>query len=699
MKNNNFRFNGMCSIFIIYFLIMTPFFVGCGSSGGGDSSGNEGNNTQTPTTKGVTLSTGRAMPGEFLTVLSGAIKKGEPFELIIKDEKGYESVMEFAEALEDGLVEIIVQPYIDLETGEVTKGSVTVSIKGNEGEAILTVNELPEITGIEPGSLLGIMADETIASYKTALANLNTLAADPDETIDITPLIQRINDEIARLKTVRDEIATSNEIVIPAEGGDIVLNESNLAFMDRWTIALLNGRKARLEKALGIGSVDQALTLSLENPGAALTESQIRELIAEIQVRSGQVKGIDAQAMVIGAISIVSGAVGGGVNPETLTAKTASLVSASATTADIALSQSTGNFILVLTADTLNADRLRQEEDVQWWGNVAKITIVGGGILFAWLGPAEWAAVGGLIAVFTTATTVTEMQIAADLTWDVKLHIPADGKDFGEIRVFKPGAFSFPVIATSFVDDRDAKYYNVLFGGIQTIQGISFLNPGAWHVQGINVYQNKIQYGNDRYGFYNSARGDSGQGIPPIPAPSLVDFRYFFVRAEAADFSDPPNLQQSPRGSLNVKYVDGPVIFTFRISPSEFTPGYFKSGSQIPATLISIEGRITNGSTLPLSIYDLELEVAPGELAFDPLHESTGTPFIEVNPGEDKTFSIKDIQLDISTDFYGTQQTPRLVIDNDGANSITPIFWHETRSVQALSGKFIIHDPTGINNW
>jgi len=43
MRKSNSRFNGVWSVLIICFLIMTPFFAGCGSSGGGSDNGDNNN--------------------------------------------------------------------------------------------------------------------------------------------------------------------------------------------------------------------------------------------------------------------------------------------------------------------------------------------------------------------------------------------------------------------------------------------------------------------------------------------------------------------------------------------------------------------------------------------------------------------------------------------------------------------------------
>lgn len=126
---------------------------------------------------------------------------------------------------------------------------------------------------------------------------------------------------------------------------------------------------------------------------------------------------------------------------------------------------------------------------------------------------------------------------------------------------------------------------------------------------------------------------------------------------------------------MDVKYVDGPVVFTFEIIEREGAP---------PGQL-ELVGHISNASSLPLAIYGLELEIEPGRTAFEPLYRGTA-PLVTVEARGSAYFALADVRVEAPADLLETPKTPRLLVNNAGVDPTVQQFWDGLRSAPALSG-------------
>ncbi len=348
---------------------------------------------------------------------------------------------------------------------------------------------------------------------------------------------------------------------------------------------------------------------------------------------------------------------------------------------------------LGITANALNGDRVKQEELNSWaarFANLGLAVVATGaatGAIFLsgpTLGAAATAAsLASIASAFGLAGAWVNYDIAVIHSSDMKIHIPAKGVEFSELRVQKVGTFSFPEIEVTLDDDISlSNDYDLQVYGIQNNQ---FWNPAAWSA--LSIARNrgsaeKITYGNALRGEVNTARGMEGN--PPIPAPSLSDFTMFGMLATGVKDYDQGNAESSRamHGEVDIKYIDGAVVFTFQIENQE-------DGS------FNISARISNASSIPLSIYSLEFEIEPGVTAYNPIFDYS-IPYITIEPGQDRQFDIDNVTIELPPSYKVTPKNPRLLISNAGVEPYIQQFWGGLRSEQALSGPFTTEIPEKI---
>ena len=104
--------------------------------------------------------------------------------------------------------------------------------------------------------------------------------------------------------------------------------------------------------------------------------------------------------------------------------------------------------------------------------------------------------------------------------------------------------------------------YSLSCYGLQVINGFQFYNPGLWQSLSIPASIKTVTYGNPSSGEVNTAAGIPP--LPPIPAPSFAETAAFGIFATGSRDTDPGNPANpvSQRGEVDIKYVDGPVVFT-----------------------------------------------------------------------------------------------------------------------------------------
>ncbi len=263
----------------------------------------------------------------------------------------------------------------------------------------------------------------------------------------------------------------------------------------------------------------------------------------------------------------------------------------------------------------------------------------------------------------------------------ISLEIPPKEEEKQEFRVFTPGEFVTPTFITDLSNDPEAPQYSIFVIALERITVPGFEQTFvtiAWVASGIEPDNNIITYGDSTIGVSNTIRDQE------LPAKPLDSFPAFLVHVNGTTVNDLGEDLYSffLRGELYVHYVDGPITFTYDVSPQTIIPGQ----TQFDITL-----HVNNQSSLPFIVNSLEWEITPGQTLFDPLREGTDPPLLIVNSQENKSVTLPNLQIQpnsIAKEFLGTTQNARLLIE-DNAENLSQIdltqfshatFWNEVRS-------------------
>jgi hypothetical protein len=135
------------------------------------------------------------------------------------------------------------------------------------------------------------------------------------------------------------------------------------------------------------------------------------------------------------------------------------------------------------------------------------------------------------------------------------------------------------------------------------------------------------------------------------------------------------------------------VVFTYVLSSGQVLPAD-DSANPDPFT---IEATLYNGSSMPLSIYGLEFELALGFSAEPALYNDTH-PLITVDAGENKSFRLENIVIDVPEAYRNVALSPRLLINNKRVEPLQQRFWHHLRSVPMLAGPVTVKEVLDPND-
>lgn len=660
----------MCNARLVPISLFVLF--GCGGGGGGSAAG-------AAPSGDVTLSATAVEPTESFELRHGSIRRGATVEVQF-DVAGFEYVLPFT-ALRDGAVRVAVPPILDPATGAPTNGTAKLSLVGVSSSATVDVGGLRVLEqSVGPGDACGTVIGQTVENLDRAKAELELLRDENPGEIDVADALAEIATNRARLMAIRDEVQSTGRMSIElADGGEIDLGPDDLKLADRFIATWLTNYVAANDLAT------DAVVARVSSDKPALTHEQIRELVRRVQSQAGRAdtrsrENEEALAgVVIGAGGALSGPVGVAANAF------GALVSAG----QIVVSFQGSEITLRLTANSLNGDRVAGERLSTTAAGLGGIGLAAASIIGAYFGSVV---IVPLVSVVGLSLAIASALGTANSSGDINIHIPDRDVEFSELRVQDLGSFAFPLVKTTLLDpgpiDRPTNVYSLSFYGLQPF-GDTFISVGGlWSALNVTEQIPRITYGTADRGEVNTARGVGGG--PPVPAPSLAGIPLFGIIATGGrdtDFGNPAN-PTSQRGEIDVKYVDGPVVFTFDISPSIVGVSQFPVRTQ-PITLA---GRITNESSIPLTIYGLEFEFVPGQSAFEPVFDGPGE-LVTVPSGETRSFELTDVRLEIPSSWIGNPQIPRLVVDNGGSGlDLVSPFWSRLRSVQALSGPFEIVD-------
>lgn len=658
-------------------IVLLLALVGCG----GGSGGGETTDTSTDT---LSISTHTASPGEIFTLSHPSIRADVPVEVTL--DLGGDPVTIAYSPGTDGSLMIALPPLIDPVSGELGGGVVQISLAAADVSATVQVGALPELAAeLTPGQVTTLLIDAVLENYSDVLDRLADIRAEANGAIDTTAVEAPIAEVVANLEEMRDEIAQTGELTVEMIDGSLVtLGGADLSAFDRWLLASVQGILTATE-ASEAGSLWVATRATVQPQSLGRTEitkTEIRALIARQQV----VAGLNTRSREIDEAAVNLFLSSTGV-PTNIAGRFGNAFGALVATGELVVAMRGSQLSLALTTSALNGERERQKE---WNSLLAKLG--GFGLsLVAVAGAAVtapyWLGVAGTMATITgLSVAMTAFSDTVNHSTDIKVHIPASGIEFSEIRVLQAGTFSFPSIGVVMEDaDAVSNAYDLHLYGVQGAGDSASWVPETWTVLGVNRAAYKIEYGNSVLGQVNTARGVDGG--PPIPATSLEDFSQFGVLATAVDYQlveggDPIRTERS---FVDIKYIDGPVVFTFEI----------QEHPELPEPQTDISGHISNGSSLPLSIYRLEFEIEPGKVAFTPLYDQPA-PLVTVEPGGTQRFQLPDVTIKTEASLTGVPKHPRLLINNKGATPLTQQFWSGLRSAPALSGLFTVAPPPPV---
>ncbi|MDT8273229.1 MAG: hypothetical protein RRA35_08545, partial [Desulfomonilia bacterium] len=274
---------------------------GCGSG----SSGSSGDTNQQAV---PVLSVAAAYPGSFITISHDSIKEGVPSIVVFSDGQNYE-VSFSVESTTDGSARIAVPLYIDPDTGEIASADVTVSINGQAVSGTFLINAFPAI-GNDGGEVFVMFLEKMIASYENAQDDLLTTTT--EEEIDLTSLVDDFHDRIAALQASIQQVETTGTLTLATGEGAVVLNRSDLRFLDQWLASLVLGMDAELSgptAASGQG-------IDMSNWGEISANERLQRIRSSIDnVIDEFERGLEGGKVWIGGVTVgfaVAGALVGG---------------------------------------------------------------------------------------------------------------------------------------------------------------------------------------------------------------------------------------------------------------------------------------------------------------------------------------------------------------------------------------------------
>jgi hypothetical protein len=287
--------------FLIFVFLFSTFSIGCGGGGGnGDSI------AEPETQKSLKVTPKQAVPGTFLAIEDDSISGDSSLEVTFSDASGFKVVLETA-LTEPGKATIALPPLIDIDTGEIKSGNLTVSL-ANGKKAEVTIDELPALADIDDGYVVEAYLQQARDDLEANLAEIISLAM--EYQYDTTELESQVQIQIDLISDELNELRTQGTLTVYShDSGKLVLSADELKKVDQLLFAILYGIHAEAgSSAIGsaLSNATRSTTVSLPPATQNLINSLVNTGDIQMTIRNGQIVLIGF----VGSIVTIAGAMG-----------------------------------------------------------------------------------------------------------------------------------------------------------------------------------------------------------------------------------------------------------------------------------------------------------------------------------------------------------------------------------------------------
>ena len=250
---------------------------------------------------GPFLSSGKRVPGQFLTIAHPSIEGGSMVEVTFSGPNGYE-VSTMADLTTPGAVTLATPPFVDVATSNVIPGTVTVSVDGiTSALATFKILDLPGVDA-DPGAITREVLLFAMGNYDDVISKLEQQSA--DSGLDSENLLNSISAVQNSLGSMAEELA-GQQLTLEVDDGFVAIDAEQLRLLDRLLAAHFTGA---LEEARKSGTSQASL------PGAQsirLAQSQFltREGIGQM-LRDIKAQGVPGALALGSYVSVTAGTVG-----------------------------------------------------------------------------------------------------------------------------------------------------------------------------------------------------------------------------------------------------------------------------------------------------------------------------------------------------------------------------------------------------
>lgn len=197
----------------------------------------------------VTLSASSAQPGEFLTINSDVIQRGEDLGVTFSDGTDFDVTLT-ASPREDGIAKIAVPAYYDTQTEDFGPGEVQIMIHGGEDVAF-EIEALPELVGVEAGGMVDAYLRVLQDNFEFYLGSMDEF--ETKYGVDAAESKAYLQAQLNEIEAILDELDTRGTLSSSSEYfGTTTLSEGELSQIDQLLYAMLLGIQNEMDEPIQI---------------------------------------------------------------------------------------------------------------------------------------------------------------------------------------------------------------------------------------------------------------------------------------------------------------------------------------------------------------------------------------------------------------------------------------------------------------